>query len=82
VLVRGRRRVRQKLCAGKWTRELVVHVVQHQRELELLAQEGVIVHQLAEIVAEMKNGPRLLDGAAGGSLLDLVALSDGLEAEA
>jgi hypothetical protein len=70
--------VRQKLSPGKWTRELVVNVVRHPIELELFAEHGVKVHQLADVVAKMIKGPRVLDAAAGGSLFDLVALTTGL----
>ncbi|MGH7510021.1 MAG: hypothetical protein ACREMZ_11170 [Gemmatimonadales bacterium] len=70
--------IRQKLCPGKWTRELVVHVVRHPIELQLFGENGVLVHQLADVVAQMMKGARALDGAAGSSLFDLVALTTGL----
>jgi hypothetical protein len=71
--------VRQKLCPGKWTRELVVNVVKHGIELDLICEQGIIVHPLSKVFEEMKNGQKVLEGAAGGSLLDLVALTGGLE---
>ncbi len=70
--------LRRKLSPGKWTRELVVNVVRHPIELKLFAEHGVVVHRLEDVVAQMMKGPRALDGAAGGSLFDLVALTAGL----
>ena len=71
--------LRQRLCRGSWSRELVGHVVKHPREIELIQEEGVTVHRLAEIVAALKAGGPLLDGAAGSSLLDLVAMTADME---
>jgi hypothetical protein len=66
--------IRQQLAPGTWSRELVVHIVRHPRELELIAQEGITVHQLARVVGELKRNALLLEGAASAHLSDLVAL--------
>jgi len=71
--------LRQHLCQGVWSRELVVHVVKHPQEIELIQEAGVTVHRLVDIVASLKAGGSLLDGAAGSSLLDLVAMTAGME---
>jgi hypothetical protein len=68
--------VRDKLAPGRiWTRELVVHVVKHSRELELMRAAGIVVHELTTVVRELK-GKLLLQGAVGAHLSDLVALAD------
>ena len=69
-----KRRLREHLAPGPWSRELVVHVVKHERELELIQEEGVTVRRLADIVARLKKGDLKLDGAAGAHLVDLVAI--------
>jgi hypothetical protein len=46
--------------------------------LDLVREAGVIVNPWANGFEEMKNGHEVLEGAAGGSLLDLVALTGGL----
>jgi hypothetical protein len=74
-------RIRGRLAAGPWTRELVVHVVRHTRELELIAEAGITVHRLTRIVRELKSGQLLLQGAVGAHLSDLVALADEVKAE-
>src|SRR5579862_7467773 len=48
-------RVRARLAPGPWTRELVVHVVKHARELELIAEAGITVRQLTGIVRDLKS---------------------------
>ncbi len=74
-------RLRRKLAAGPWSRELVVHVVKHERELELIQEAGVIVRRLTDLVAELKKGGLALDGAAGAHLVDLVAMAATPEAD-
>lgn len=68
-------RLRRKIAPGPWSRELVVHVVKHDRELELIQEAGIIVHRLTDIVADLKKGGLILDGAAGAHLVDLVAMA-------
>jgi hypothetical protein len=70
-----KRRLRQELAPGPWSRELVVHVVKHDRELELIKEAGVIIHRLSSIVADLKKGDLKLDGAAGAHLVELVAMA-------
>jgi hypothetical protein len=69
-------RVRAGLAPGPWTRELVVHVVKHARELELITEAGITVHQLTQIVRDLKGGRLMLQGAVGAHLSDLVALAE------
>jgi hypothetical protein len=45
------------------------------RELELIAEANVTVRRLTDIVAELKKGTAILDGAAGTHLVDLVAMA-------
>jgi hypothetical protein len=69
-------RVRGRLAPGPWTRELVVHVVKHTRELELIAEAGITIHQLTQVVRDLKGGELMLQGGVGAHLSDLVALAD------
>ncbi len=68
-------KLRGLLAPGNWSRELVVNVVKHQRELELLAESGITIRYLTEIVNELKNLNHLLNGAAGTHLVDLVNIA-------
>ncbi|MBI4317545.1 MAG: hypothetical protein HY675_03565 [Chloroflexi bacterium] len=69
-----KRRLRDRLAPGPWSRELVVHNVKYPDELKLLEAEGVLVRHLRDVVSELKNGGLLLDKASGESLVDLVLL--------
>lgn len=71
----SKNRLRRKLAVGSWSRELVVHVVKHEREVELIQETGIVVHCLTDIVANLKKGGLALDGAAGADLVDLVAIA-------
>lgn len=68
-------KLRGLLAPGNWSRELVVNVVKHKRELELLSEAGITIRHLTDIVSEVKNSNYLLDGAAGTHLVDLVAIA-------
>ena len=68
-------KLRSQLAPGNWSRELVVNVVRHQRELELLAEAGITIIKLSTIVNELKTKNLLLDGASGTHLVDLVAMA-------
>jgi hypothetical protein len=69
-------RVRGLLAPRPWTRELVVHVVKHPRELELIEDAGITVLLLRNIVQDLKRGGMMLEGAVGAHLSDLVALAE------
>jgi len=68
-------KLRSQLAPCNWSRELVVNVVRHQRELELLAEAGITIIKLSTIVNELKTKNLLLDGASGTHLVDLVAMA-------
>ncbi|HUX74876.1 MAG TPA: hypothetical protein VMV25_13420 [Steroidobacteraceae bacterium] len=67
--------IRNQLAPGPWSRELVVHKVYHAHELELIAKTGITVHQLMHVVAKLNAEGRVIQGAAGAHLTDLVALA-------
>ena len=62
------------MAPGPWSRELVVHAVRHEQELAVIAESGVTIHRLKDIVKDLKSGRLPIQGAAGSHLLDLVAL--------
>jgi hypothetical protein len=68
-------KIRRHLAPGTWSRELIVHVVKHQRELELLSAAGITIRYLTKILADLKRNDFLIGGAAGAHLVDLVAIA-------
>jgi Holliday junction resolvase-like predicted endonuclease len=70
-----KRRLRLSLYEGDWSRELVVHRVKHQREIELLRAAGLTVHSLTDVLSAMGAKDRVVESASGGYLLDLVGIS-------
>jgi hypothetical protein len=71
----AKKRVRERLAPGPWSRELVVHRVKHEVELAMIADAGITVRHLSEILAELESGDALLQGAASAHLVELVALT-------
>jgi len=69
-----KQRVRSRLAAGPWSRELVVHRVKFPEELAMIEQSGITVHRLADIVADLQARQFLLAGAAGAHLVELITL--------
>ncbi len=57
-----------------WSRELVVNKVKDERELEHIQDEGVIVHQLMDVVEELNRKDFLIKSSSGADFVDLVLL--------
>ncbi len=68
-------KVRQVLSPGVWSRELVVNVVKHPRELELIAEAGITIHKLIDVLAATNATTNVVEAASGAHLLDLVAMA-------
>ena len=64
----------QRLCAGNWTKELVVGLVKHEEEIALFKEAGIAVLRLKEIIEEMVKVGGIVKAAAGADLLDLMLL--------
>ncbi len=67
-------KLRESLCSGSWTKELVVGVVKHEEELDLLRQAGIRIHRLKDILSEMVERETLVRSAAGADLVDLMLI--------
>lgn len=68
--------LKNRLCAGVWTKELVVGTVRHEEELDLLEKAGVTIHRLKEILTEMVEKKSIVKAAAGADLYDLMLLRE------
>ncbi|MGO8925792.1 MAG: hypothetical protein ACLQU3_02685 [Limisphaerales bacterium] len=66
--------LKQRLCPGDWTRELVVGRVKHEDELDLLRQAGLTVHHLKDILVGMADKCTVVKAAAGTDLCDLMLM--------
>jgi hypothetical protein len=71
----GKKRVRERLAPGPWSRELVIHRLKHEVERTMIADAGVTVWDLSDVLADLKRGNAILQGAAGAHLVELVALT-------
>jgi hypothetical protein len=67
--------LRNRLAPGPWSRELVLHHVKWEREVELLREADIIVHRLPDLLNELNSGGLLVEGAAGAHLVDLVSMT-------
>jgi hypothetical protein len=65
----------QMLAPGDWTNELVVHKVKFPEELEVIRSHGIVIHQLSDIVASIRDGESVILGASGSDLVELVQLA-------
>ena len=66
--------LKQRLCPGDWTRELVVGRIKHEEEIDLLRQAGLTVHRLKDILADMADRATVVKAAAGADLCDLMLI--------
>ncbi len=67
-------KLRESLCSGSWTKVLVVGMVKHEEELDLLGQAGIRIHRLKDILPEMVEREMLVRSAAGADLVDLMLI--------
>jgi hypothetical protein len=70
----AKKRLRQALFPGEWQYELVIHRLRFPEELDLIAQHGIKVHQLDEIVTSLSRNQTIIQSAAGTELVELVML--------
>ncbi|HNT86977.1 MAG TPA: hypothetical protein PKL84_03845 [Candidatus Hydrogenedentes bacterium] len=68
--------LRNRLCLGEWTKELVVGSVKHEEEVTLLEKAGITIHRLKDVLSEMDKKPSIVKAAAGTDLYDLMRLSE------
>jgi hypothetical protein len=71
----AKRALLKRLAPGPWSRELVLHQVKFEREVELVQEAGITVHRLSDLLRELSSGGLLLEGAAGTHLVDLVSMT-------
>lgn len=71
----AKEKIRNKLFQGSWSYELVVHKLKFPQELDLLRENGILIHNLDDIVASLSNRQNtIIQSASGSDLLDLVML--------
>ena len=66
--------LRNSLCPGSWSRELVVGSVKHEKELDLLREAGITIYRLEDVLPAMTEKRRVVKAAAGADLFDLMLL--------
>ncbi|MFB9081863.1 hypothetical protein [Deinococcus wulumuqiensis] len=64
--------LRSRLAPGPWTREVVIHKLYEPLEKELLMQAGITVHQLSDVLGELRRPGTLVRAASGEALLNLI----------
>ena len=63
-----------KLFPSKWSSELVVNNVKHERELRIIEGHGIAIHRLPKILSEMDSTKNVLKSASGSDFYDLIGL--------
>jgi hypothetical protein len=63
-----------RLWPAVWSRELVLHNVKAEKEVELIRGHGVSIIQLATILQDLRTSGTPISSAAGGDFIDLVHL--------
>jgi hypothetical protein len=73
---------RMTLHNGEWSRELVVHTLRHPEEKEVIRRAGIIVHELATLIENFRQGNHIVRRAAGADFVELVTGFDLSEGDA
>jgi hypothetical protein len=61
-----------KLWSSEWSSELVVNVVKSEDELQLIANQGIKIHRLSNIVAALAKENFVISSASGADIVDLI----------
>ena len=70
--------LKRQLAPGEWSRELVVHRLRHEEELDEFRSQGIRVHRLSDLVAELESKDFPVAAASGAAFVDLVLMGDSL----
>jgi hypothetical protein len=69
-----KRKLLQLLWPGRWSSELVVNIVKEERELDLIAQHGINIIRLFDIVRELDRKDLPVKSAAGCDFIELIQM--------
>jgi hypothetical protein len=64
--------LRQRLCPGDWSRELVLGKAKYQSEVEELQNQGVRVIKFEDILRSLITKDALISRASGGDIFELM----------
>ncbi len=64
-----------RLWNGKWSSELVVNIVKSEEELKLIADRGIRIHRLSDILSSLAKDPFVIGSASGADIVDLIHMS-------
>lgn len=64
----------QSLWPGRWSRELVLHNVKAEEEVELIRGHGVAVIYLSQVIQSLKKPAALIASASAGDFVELINL--------
>jgi len=66
--------LRNSLCPGSWSRELVVGSIKYEEEIDLLRKAGITIYRLKDVLSGMNEKRTAVKAAAGADLFDLMLL--------
>ncbi|MBC8552415.1 MAG: hypothetical protein ISR58_13185 [Anaerolineales bacterium] len=67
-------KLREGLLRDKWKFEFVVHKVKSEEELKSIEEQGIEIHRLDDIIAELSSSKTIVSKASGSDLVELVLL--------
>ncbi len=65
----------KSLCSGNWTSELVINNVKSKEEIELIANHGIRVIRLPNIIKELRTQTFMIQSASGNDFAELLDLA-------
>lgn len=70
-----KRQLMATLWTGQWSSELVINNVKSEREVVLIAEHGITIRRLKDIVHELQtNSGFVIKSAAGADFIDLIQI--------
>lgn len=69
-----KRSLMETLWSGEWSSELVINNVKSEKEVQLIAEHGITIYRLPEIVHELQANDFPIRSAAGSAFIDLLQM--------
>lgn len=69
-----KRSVLEILWNGEWSSELVINNVKSEQEVELIAEHGITIYRLPEIIQELQDNDLPIKSVAGANFIDLLQM--------
>jgi hypothetical protein len=71
-LMPEKHRIRQRLCSGEWSKELVLGKAKYQTEIDELKKQGIRIIKFEDVLRSLMSKSEVVSRAVGGDIFELM----------